>query len=87
MRNVFAMAQWEVGDSTGMGRVIVNRVLDSPDVSAATVRFLLWHEYVHLFLQQGHTKVFREWERKWPGYIAADRELDTLCERFSVTSW
>lgn len=87
MRNVFAMAHWEHGAPPGAGFINVNRVLDSPDVSAATVRFLLWHEYVHLFLQQGHTKVFREWERKWPGYIAADRELDTLCERFAVTSW
>jgi superfamily II DNA or RNA helicase len=87
MRNVFAMAHWDPGASPGAGFINVNRVLDSPDVSAAAVRYLLWHEYVHLFLQQAHTKVFREWERKWPGYIEGDRELDTLCERFFVTSW
>ena len=51
------------------------------------MRFLLWHEYLHLFLQQGHTATFREYERKWPGFQAADRQLDQLNERFGVQYW
>lgn len=71
----------------GTGRIAVNRLLDSSDMSAATMRFLLWHEYLHLHLKTGHPPSFRELERKWPTLLASDRELDTLNERFGVQYW
>jgi hypothetical protein len=71
----------------GLGKIRINSLLDSPDVGADTLRFLLWHEYLHLYLKQGHTATFREWERKWPGLIEADRFLDNLNERFGVQYW
>lgn len=65
----------------------MNRLLDSPDIGAETMRFLLWHEYLHLYLKQLHTKTFRELERKYPSRVEGDRELDTLNERFGVQYW
>lgn len=65
----------------------LNRLLDSPDVTSETIRFLLWHEFLHIHLRQGHTPVFRELERKWPRVVDADRELDTLNERFGIQYW
>ncbi len=62
-------------------------LLDSPDVSAETMRYLLWHEYLHLHLKSLHTKTFRELERRWPTSVDGDRELDTLNERFGVQYW
>lgn len=83
----YGMAHWEPGGAPGQGRIRINRLLDSPDVPAAVVRFLLWHEYLHLYLRQGHTRPFRELERRWPGMVEADRFLDTLNERFGVQYW
>jgi len=68
-------------------RIRINRLLDSPDIRVTTIRFLLWHEFLHVHLVSGHTKTFREYERRWPGYVEADRELDTLNERFGVEYW
>lgn len=68
-------------------RIKINVLLDSPDIDAATMKFLLWHEYLHVFLSQGHTKTFRELERKWPGMVDADRRLDNLNEKFGVSYW
>jgi hypothetical protein len=42
---------------------------------------------VHLFLKAGHTKTFRELEKKWPNRVACDRELDNMNERFGVQYW
>jgi len=83
----WAFANWPVDASSGRSRIRVNRLLDSLDISPATIRFLLWHEFLHIFLRQGHTKQFRERERKWPGWIDTDRELNNLNERFGVQYW
>ena len=83
----YAHAQWDTATPTGHGRIRVNRLLDSPDVSEATLRFLLWHELVHVLLKDGHTPTFRQLERRWPGAVEAERELGTLNERFGVQYW
>jgi superfamily II DNA or RNA helicase len=83
----YAMAYQQPGDVNGGGKIRVNRLLDSPDVSAETLRYLLWHEYLHLFLQQGHTKSFKQHETAWPAYVSGARELDTLNERFGIQYW
>ena len=61
-------------------RICINRLLDSPDISMTTMQFLIWHEFLHVHLASGHTETFREHERHWPGYVEAERELDTLNE-------
>jgi hypothetical protein len=68
-------------------RIRINCLLDSPDIAPNTMKFLLWHEFLHVHLNQGHTPTFRELERKWPGCVDADRQLDTLNERFGIQYW
>ncbi len=87
VKGKFAQAKWEANEKHGDGVVTVNRLLQSKDVPASTIKFLLWHEYLHLFLKDGHSPPFRERERLWPGQVAADRDLDTLTQRFGVRFW
>lgn len=83
----YGYANWQDTDAMGGGRIRINRLLDSPDVSADTMRYLLWHEYLHLYLKQGHTATFKELERRWPTYHEGCKELDTLNERFGIQYW
>ena len=83
----YAMAHFDLETPHGHGRIRVNRLLNSPDVSDETLRFLLWHEYLHLHLKALHTKTFRDLERRWPTCVDASRSLDTLNERFGVQYW
>lgn len=78
----YGKATWDSKSQKGTGEIRINCLLDSPDVTVSTLEFLVWHEYLHLFLQIGHTPVFRRLEKKWPGIREAERELDTLSERF-----
>jgi hypothetical protein len=63
-------------------RIRINRRLDTHDIGVAAMRFLLWHEFLHVHLASGHTETFREHERRWPG--GGEAELDTLHETFGV---
>src|SRR5690606_23452683 len=83
----YRVARWDAGRPPGHRRIRVNRLLDSPDVPESVLQFLLWHEYLHLHLQDGHTPVFRELERRWPDHIEADGFLDRLNERFGFQAW
>ncbi len=83
----YAMAHEEYGSAVGAGLIRVNILLDSPDISRETMEYLLWHEYLHLWLKQGHTKEFRRLEKMWPTHVEGDRELFTLNERFGVSFW
>jgi hypothetical protein len=83
----YAKAYFNFESKHGDGEIRMNRLLDSPAVSAATVRYVLWHEYLHLLLKVAHTKEFRAKERLWPDWVVCDRELDTLNERFGVQHW
>ncbi len=87
LKGWYGKAFWKLSDASGHGDIKINALLDSPDIDGSTLRFLLWHEYLHLFLKQGHTPAFRELERKWPGLQTADRQLDTLNEKFGVQYW
>jgi hypothetical protein len=69
------------------GQIRVNVLLDSPDFSRESMRFLLWHEYLHLHLEALHTGEFRRLEHLWPDYASCNRELDGLNERFGVQYW
>lgn len=83
----YAKAYFTFTSKHGDGEIRMNRLLDSPAISAATIRYVLWHEYLHLFLKAAHTAEFRAKERLWPDWFACDRELDTLNERFGVQYW
>ncbi len=49
------MAYYNLIGEYGEGLIRVNVLLDSPDISRETLEFLLWHEFLHLWLKQGHT--------------------------------
>lgn len=78
----FGKAFWEEGEE-----VRVNRLLNSPDISRETILFLLWHEFLHIHLRMNHPPEFRRLEQRWPNYTRANRELDTLQERFAISWW
>jgi len=65
----------------------INCLLDSPDLSEATLRFLLWHEYLHIHLRSLHTPEFKKLEHLWPNYEACNREMDALNQKFGVQYW
>lgn len=81
----YGKATWTDESPKGTGEIKINCLLDSPDVSESTLEFLVWHEYLHLFLQSGHTPVFRKLEKMWPGIRMAEQELETLDERFDFS--
>jgi superfamily II DNA or RNA helicase len=83
----YAKAYFRYDTKNGDGEIRVNMLLDSPAVSPDTVRYVLWHEYLHLFLKAGHTEDFRKKEKLWLDWVARDRELDALNERFGVRYW
>jgi superfamily II DNA or RNA helicase len=78
----YGKATWNEKTDKGSGEIRINCLLDSPDVSESTLEYLVWHEYLHLFLQAGHTPVFRKLEKMWPGSRKSEQELETLSERF-----
>jgi len=80
----FGLAYFE-GPRQGLIRI--NCLLDSPDFSAESMGFLLWHEYLHVYLKQRHTEEFRRIERMWSDYASCDREMDALNEKFGVQYW
>ncbi len=67
-------------------RIVVHRRLDAPDVSAATLDFVLYHELLHRRhgirwageRARTHTAAFRREERRFPGWAAAEAELERL---------
>jgi len=83
----YAEAHYGDAPEYGHGLIRVNMLLDSPDVSRDTMEFLLWHEFLHLWLKQGHTREFRSLEMRWPTFVQCDRELDTISERYGVSFW
>jgi hypothetical protein len=83
----YGHAKWEAATPHGHGLIKLNRLVNSPAVTKETILFLLWHEYLHLYLKQKHTGQFRGLEQKWPGYVDANRELHSLNERFGVQYW
>ena len=87
IRGWYGYADWVIGNPPGTGRIRVNILLDSPDVKEEAIRFVLWHEYLHLYLREFHTRKFRDLEHKWPDCLAAEHELYTLNERFELWQW
>jgi superfamily II DNA or RNA helicase len=85
LRRWYGYAEWRREDPVGRGRITLNRLLDSPDISRNAMLFLLWHEFLHIHLHQGHTPEFRELEHSWPNFPEWNRELDNLPERFALS--
>lgn len=88
IKGFWAYAKYKDEEPQGHGEIRVNKILDSADVSAETLRFLLWHEYLHLHLKsRRHDAYFRELERRWPDWLDHDRALDNLPEEHGIRYW
>jgi len=88
---------WSVGASrTTLGHydpshnmIVLSSVLDSPDAPELVVRYVMFHEMLHLRFPTEyrraarciHTKAFREAERTFEGYAAAKDQLRRYLER------
>ena len=66
--------------------ILVNPVLKTSAIRSETMQFLIYHELLHRHLgaDEGHSPIFRERERQFPGWFDAQAELDTLQERFRL---
>lgn len=89
MKGWYAFADWEKEEHpAGSGGIRVNVLLNSIDVTEETLRFLLWHEYLHLHLKGGHSHHdFRRLERLWPSAVEGTRAMLNLNERFGIQFW
>lgn len=88
IKGFWAYARYKDDEPHGHGEIRVNKLLNSEDVSPDTLRFLLWHEYLHLHLKsRRHDAHFRELERLWPNWLDHDRALDNLPEEHGLRYW
>ncbi len=66
--------------------MLINSLLDSPDVPAGVIKFLIYHEQLHAQGYKMHDLEFRRAERRYPDYQEWNHFLDTLTERYK-TPW
>lgn len=63
--------------------VVINRILNSRDVPREAVKYVIYHEMLHLNYPC-HNKAFREQEHKYPEYDRWDRFLDGTFQDFDI---
>lgn len=70
----------------------INSCLNSRDVPAETIVYLLYHELLHYkqdlqhdLYRLGHDSQFREWEHEFPDYIKHEQFLDSKFRKFDTT--
>jgi hypothetical protein len=61
----------------------INSVLNSKDVPREVVKFIIYHEMLHLN-NRNHDSFFRELEHKYPHYEEYDHFLDTHMAQFDI---
>lgn len=65
----------------GGGKILINSLLNSPDVPREVVKFVIYHELLHRDYPY-HDKVFYDNEHKYPKYVEWNRFLDNTFEKF-----
>ena len=75
-RNFFG--QYTIG-----GRILINSLLNSPDVPREVVKFVIYHELLHRD-NMSHNKFFKKKEHLYPGYVELDRFLDNTFNKFTL---
>ncbi len=81
----FGKAYWN-NPNYKHGKIRINRLLNTPDISSEAIQFLLWHEFLHVYLEQNHTEEFKQYERKWPTFKESNLELDRFPEKYQIRS-
>lgn len=62
-------------------RIHINRILNSKDVPAETVKYVIYHELLHRD-NRCHNKAFRAEEHKFPNWTEHERFLDNTFPKF-----
>lgn len=85
----FGRAEYPATDSApGSGRIKINRILRFSEVPEEVLRYVVWHEYLHVRLRCKHTREFRELERKWKNSSDREQYLTKLNTRTQkLTDW
>ena len=63
--------------------IMINRILNSRDVPREAVKYVIYHEMLHL-QYHNHGKLFREQEHKYPEYYKWDQFLDGTFQDFDI---
>lgn len=63
--------------------IVINCILNSRDVPREAVKYVIYHEMLHLNYPY-HTKEFREQEHKYPKYYKWDQFLDGTFQDFDI---
>lgn len=66
--------------------IVINCVLNSPDVPREAVKFVLYHELLHRDYH-GHGKDFRTKEAQFPGYEEHAAFLHTMGDDMDIKGW
>lgn len=64
----------------------INSVLNSQDVDAEVIKFVIYHEMLHRDFHK-HDKVFREKEHEYPDYAEYEHFLDCNMNNFEIVEW
>lgn len=64
----------------------INSVLNSPDVEAEVIKFVIYHEMLHRDFHK-HDKVFRDKEHEYPNYAEYEHFLDCNMNNFEIVEW
>lgn len=67
--------------------ISVNKVLNSTDIPAEVIKFLLYHEILHNEVSANHTPEFWAKEHEYPNFAEWDNILDTLSEKYCIEEW
>lgn len=65
-------------------KLIINIMLDSPDVPQNVVEFVLYHELIHSNGISSHNKDFKKEERRFPDWQNCENFISTIHEKFEV---
>lgn len=68
----------------GQHRIVINCILDSPDVSTDVLKYLIYHEQLHANGMIWHDDTFYAEEAKYPNSFALDNFFDTMHEKFDM---
>lgn len=66
--------------------IVINSVLNSKDVPREVVKYVIYHEMLHLN-NMSHDSLFRELEHKYPNYEEWDHFLDAHMGQFDIKEW
>lgn len=65
-------------------RIRINKLLSSPDVSREAIKYVIYHELLHVNGLWAHDERFRDTEWEYPNSDQLDGELDSLANKYKI---